>query len=401
VLLSIWVIFRVRLRRNFVADRQVWKGAGLFTLVAALLVVPFALPYLPVVGDPDTAIPLENSNYFGASLTDYFIPNVYHPLWGHWVLTHLTANQDTTREFLVGWGFVAWLFALYGVGKANGQEVRPWLSLTLVAVVLSLGLTLHFAGRQVTIPAPPSLVAAVNQLFAAVSSRISLAQEPFSIARPDGIVVPLPALLLRWFMPIVGQVRTWVRFGQFAIFGIAVLAAFGVDAWFRGELAAHYSPAKMHMAGLLLICVALFELWKTPVVMPPPLRPRPVDYWLIDRPGEFAVMEYPLASSLRPEQFLYSQAHGQPIVFGYGTYFTFLWSRRHQELLDFPNQASLQTLADWNVRYVLLETAGFGQKGALSLLPAIAAEPCLHYVTQQGSVQVYELGRCDALDDTR
>jgi len=380
----VWALACSFSRPEMLRRKRTWQGAGVLVAVAGLLIVPFALPYLPVVSDPDTLIPMENTNFYSASPGYYLLPSPFHPLWGNLVRKHLLPRRDW-GEFILGWGFVAWLFALYALRWADRKTTRPWLWITLVSLILSLGLTLHLAGRQVVLPAPHDVVLGVNRILDTVSLN-SLKHEPFSLGRGDGLVIPMPALLLRWFVPLIGSVRTWSRFGQMALFGVAVLAGMGVAAWQRREVGPRRRGAWAVVLGL-----ALFELWWAPVTMHEPITPRPVDRWLAAQEGDRPIIEYPLDSAFRPQQFIYTWTHGRPIVHGYATYFTFLFSRRHPELLDFPSPASLARLAEWGVQYVLIETAPPYRPQAQAILTKVAQEPCLRKVTTQGSIEVYEL----------
>jgi hypothetical protein len=452
-------------------DRGLWMGLGIFIITAIVLIAPFLPPFLAVSGDPDTRPTLENTNFWSASPTDYLIPNPFHPLWGTFIeekILPLAALADKTSpsqadfeagrffpdsnlniatEFLLSPGLVAILFAIYGLRWSQGKAVRPWLYLTLVAVVLSLGLTLHLAGRQVVIPAPPTVVNSFNQVMNDISMNLSLQREPFTLEQENGIVIPLPSLLIRWFVPAVGNTRTWTRFGQFAIFGIAILAAYGAATWRQREIASRHpnrsSPIKkrtskrsnplssilyplssiFHLLSstwpwLIVIGLALFEVWWKPMPTHRPFTERPVDIWLRQQPSQNtaapiswrgnycndltsrrqpdgdAMIQYPLDSSFNGSQFIYARTHCKPIVHAYGNPFGFMLGRRHPELLTFPDAASLALLNRWQVRYVLIETAGPGAETAQELLEQVAAVPCLHSVTVQNSIHVFELLNC-------
>jgi hypothetical protein len=126
----------------------------------------------------------------------------------------------------------------------------------------------------------------------------------------------------------------------------------------------------------------------------PPSTERPVDVWLRQQPGHEALIQYPLDSSFNGVQFIYTRAHGKPIVHGYGNFFGFMFGRRHPELLGFPSPDSLATLSNWHVRYVLIETKGPGTSTAQSMLQQIATIPCLHQDTLQGTIYVFEITNC-------
>jgi hypothetical protein len=391
---GVWGLVRLRPLQDYLREKQSWWAALFFGATALLLILPFAWPYLDVLGNPDTAIPMENSNYYSASLSDYLLPSPFQFLWGSWVYENLLAQEPDPGEFIIGWGFMASLFGLYGWRFAGREARLPWLAVILVAVLLSFGLTLHLLGRQIVIPAPTSLVERFNGVLNTISEDYTLRGEPFTIGRENGLVVPMPALLLRWFGPGLGQMRTWTRFGIVALFGVAVLAALGAAAWHKREILPKYAPPGQRAAWLAAIGLTLFELWWAPIQPITPTLQRPVDGWLAGQPEIFAIMEYPLTHALTAEQLIYTRAHRKPIIHGYATYFSFVFSRRHPELLSFPSAAALQQLAGWDVRYVLIDTDGPGAEEARALLSEVAAVSCLHPATVQGSVHVFELVDC-------
>jgi hypothetical protein len=459
----VWLAWRARPWSVYLSRRRAWLGLTIFAVTAGLMVLPFLPPFWAVNAEPDTRATLDNVNFWSASPTDYLIPNPFHPLWGSWIEEKLmplfvlvdsesptqadfaagkfypNSNQNIATEFLVGPGIVAALMAFYGLRWAAVKDTRPWLYLTLVALILSFGLTLHLAGRQVIIPVAPAIISAYNQVMNYLSLNLSLQPEPFSIGQDTGILIPLPALLLRWFVPAIGNVRTWTRFGMFVIFGMSILAAYGATAWHRREIALpkitrtipskfnrsrftiHNSPFTIYtLPWLILVGLALFEVWWKPMPTHPPFTHRPVDSWLRQQPSHNplnhnpvgwsdsycdetnlrrqpdndAIVQYPLDSSFNGVQFIYTRAHCKPMVHAYGNFFGFMIGRRHPPLLTFPTAESLVLLSEWGVRYVLIETAGPGTASAPELLQKVANVPCLHPATVQGSVHVFELINC-------
>jgi hypothetical protein len=426
VLSLVWLASRAWPWWTYLRRQGIWLGGVIFSVVAVGLMAPFWPPYLAVVADPATHPPLENVNFWSASPTDYLIPNPFHPLWGRWLEEKLIplavlvdkdsptqADFETGRffpnsglniatEFLVAPGLISLLFAFYGLRWSDSHLTRPWLYLVLVSFILSLGPTLHLAGRQLVIPAPSYLTDAFNQFMNGLSIH-SWQREPFAIGRENGLVVPLPALLLRWFAPGIGNVRTWARFGQFAIFGTAILAAYGAAAWYRREIARPWRKPKQRSANfsmprtwpwLVVLGLALFELWWNPMPTHVPVTERPVDRWLAQQAGQQPLIQYPLDSSFNGSEFIYTRAHGKPIVHGYGTFFGFIFGRHNPELLTFPSAESLVSLERRQVRYVLVETQGPGSADAPKLLKQIAQVSCLHPATVQGSIHVFELINC-------
>jgi hypothetical protein len=172
------------------------------------------------------------------------------------------------------------------------------------------------------------------------------------------------------------------------------LAAVGAATWHQRELLPHSSLLKQRLSWLVVIGLTLFELWWAPLPMISPTLERPVDRWLTAQPGQFAIMEYPLSSAFTPQQLVYTRAHGKPIVHGYATYFSFVFSRQQPELLTFPDETALQRLTDLGVRYVLVETAAPYAAEAQTLLTGINQESCLQQRTIQATIIVFELVGC-------
>ncbi|RMG95396.1 MAG: hypothetical protein D6706_12095 [Chloroflexi bacterium] len=389
----VWAVIRFVPWSDYLRDKRSWLAAGLFAGAALSLITPFIWPYLTFAGETQFVIPLQNSNYYSASLTDYILPSPVQFLWGHWVRTNLL-NRPEPGEFILGWGVMAWLFGIYALRWGRRQQVRPWLAVVTVALVLSFGLTLHLAGRQIVIPAPQSVVAVFNKTLNTIAQHYSLVHEPFTLGQANGVVIPLPALFLRWFVPIIGKLRTWTRFGVIALLGVSVLAALGSAAWERRELKVGPLSTKRQIAWAVVIGLTLFELWwQTPSMHAPP-SPRLVDTWLAAQPGQFVIMEYPLDSAFSPKQMWYTRIHKKKIVYGYTTFLSFLFSYQYPEMVDFPNPEAISRLAEWQVRYLLVETAPPYDKTAKTILFNIRRFPCLQQRTVQGTVYVFELKEC-------
>jgi hypothetical protein len=390
----LWGLLRFRPFNSYLHQKGTWQAGALFMVAAAGLIIPFAWPYLAIVGNSDVAIPMENSNFYAASPIEYMLPAPNHFLWGRWAEQHLF-DRPAPGEFIIGWGFVTWLFGLYGLRFAPRQVVWPWLTVVLLAVILSFGLTLHLGGRQIVLPAPQPVVEKANEILNTISLDYSLDAQPFTLGREDGLVIPMPALLLRWFVPVLGKIRTWTRFGFIALFGMAMLAGLGAAAWHRREIRPKASVGGGRVAWSIVIGLALFELWWRPVPMVTPVFKRPVDQWLFGQPGAQPIIEYPLDSAFDARQLIYTRAHGKPILHGYATYFSFAFSRQQPELLDFPEPAALEKLTELGVRYVLVETAPPHAEKANAILADASGIPCLQQRTVQGTVYVFELDGCE------
>jgi hypothetical protein len=129
--------------------------------------------------------------------------------------------------------------------------------------------------------------------------------------------------------------------------------------------------------------------------MTTPSLARPVDHWLAAQSEPFVIMEYPISSAFHPKQMLYARVHNKSMVHGYTTFLSFIFSRQHPEMLAFPDQAALEQLVSWDVRYVLVESAEPYTEEANILLSEINQESCLQQRALQGTVYVFELVGCD------
>jgi hypothetical protein len=137
-------------------------------------------------------------------------------------------------------------------------------------------------------------------------------------------------------------------------------------------------------AGLLV----LFEFYTGPQTLIR-VEPRPVDRWLAQQPGDFAIVQMPLKVALSGPQMLYTRYHGKSIVGGYGTYLPILFEEEYPELARFPSDSSLNRLEAWPVRFVLVDRKDLADHPGLD--DAMSRQPRLGRVTTEGTVDVYEI----------
>jgi len=376
-----WLV-RARPWRRWLTGRWFWSGAGLAIMFTACAVVPFALLYSDVVQMGLARVPLEEADFWSASLMDYLLPNWRHPLWGAALRRVLLGRDDLLPyEFLLSLGYSGVLLALLGRQRTRHPARRAISAWTLAALVLSLGPSLHLLpGWPLRLPLPAGWSERLAAALTWLGER-SLAREPFSLRVGNTTVIPLPALLVRWFMVGGAGMRGWGRFAFFAMLGVAALAALGLSAAPKG---ARHSRLPVLVAGLLV----LFEFYAGPQALIP-VEPRPVDVWLAGQPEEFAIVQMPLEVALSGPQMFYSRYHGKNVVGGYGTYFPIMFQERYPELADFPGEASIERLEQWPVRYVLVDRADLPHYPGLE--DALRGQSRLGRVRTVGGVDVYEI----------
>lgn len=387
---------RLRPLRQSIRERQVVIGAALIGALSLAALIPLAVPYLQLSRQVKLNIPLEEVDFWSASPTDYLVPPGLHPLWGEWVRGHLLGvaaeYPQIGLEFVLGLGFIGILFAAYAVGHHRGPAKSAMLWLTLVALLFSLGPTLHVGRNPLVIPTPASVASGFEHLMNTIGEWLP-AHEAYGELGANGVTVPLPALVLRWLIPPVQGMRAWNRFAIFVALGLAVLAGAGYSSWIKDELL-RGSPStgvglrRVRTAGVIVLALAVFELWPGRIPLQP-VEPRAVDLWLASQPGQFTIMELPLNSALSAPQMLYSRYHGKRTAFAYGTFFPYWYRQQYPELAECPAQTCLERLRSWGVRYVLLNMDALIP--GTTLETDLEASHDLRRITRLDQIVVYEL----------
>jgi hypothetical protein len=347
LLLPVYVLFRVSSIRSLLVDRRTWSGLAVIGLIAAVLCLPFLIPYLQLDSEGATVVPMDDAAFWAASPTDYLMPNPMHPLWGAAVRSVVWPfPTPMMTEFVISIGWITLILSLPAWRQAQGRQWRALKAMIITAFVLSLGPILYI-------------------------SRLPLG-------------IPLPVMLLRELLPFADSIRSWGRFSVFVMLGMSLLAAAGIMIGF-GSLRARvrYSLA------LGALALMLFGTWIGPF---PQIRiePRPVDTWLAQQPNDSPIMEYPLSEALSGPAMLSTRYHHKPVVFGYGTYLPLIYRQRHPDLLTFPDDPALDQLAEWGVRYILITIPTVRDERTFTMAQ-VDAQPRLRHVVTLADVAVYEL----------
>jgi hypothetical protein len=392
----VYILVRRRPLRELIGSRRTWISIGVAAALCALALLPLALAYFNLSRQVSIRIPLEDVDFWSASLSDYIIPPALSPLWGEWVRVHLlTVSPDYPQialEFVLGVGFVCLLFALYGARHRGAQARSALAGFTLAALILSFGPRLHWGRYPISIPAPAAVVGGFQRWMTAIGNALP-SHEAYLTADSAGLTIPMPALILRWLIPPLKGLRAWNRFAAFVSLGVACLAGLGLAAWLDREIShtddgPSRQEGKRSAAGFIVLALAMFELWPGKIPLQP-VGPRAVDVWLASQPGQFTIMELPLSSALSAPQMLYSRYHGKRTAFAYGTYFPYWYRQEYPELANCPEQACLQRLRSWDVRYVLLNLDALPLTSTLEV--DLDTSPDLRRVTIQDHIVVYQL----------
>ncbi len=347
------------------------KSGVAAALIVFFLVVPFAVPYvLAMKGGTMPQRPIEESQAFSASVADFVIPSIRHPVFGSWTQRHwrLGPNGFWLSEWELYLGTIALPLAVLGI--LRNPDRRITYSLLVMAAgcfVLSLGPTLYFT-HPASAPGFENLA-------------------PLSRT-------PLPVLALRNIPPF-SQLRAWSRMGFFVQLAVSLLAATGFS-----YLVGLVSPRRPVLRGLLILsvlCLAALDAMEVPFGMAS-VAPRAVDRWLAAQPEKFTIMEYPIPDNAYSGPAMYStRLNGKRIVMGYASYPPNI--RYFEALSLFPAAQTLDLLESWETKFILVDEKLY-QSGSEfwqvrqtwdSLQSEIAASDRLKEVTVLDGVHVYKL----------
>lgn len=395
LLAPVYALARMRPLAPFLKDRRTWRGVAFMLAMFLLTLIPLYLPYLQLGKEVQLQIPLDDVDFWSASLSDYLLPPGLHPLWGEWVRTKLLSipadYPQIAYEFILGLGWLPLLFMAYGIGKERTPVRRAMLWMMGAALLLSMGPRLHVGRHAVILPAPEAVTTAFHTVLNALG-RFLPSGESYQLLESDGLAIPLPALLLRWLLPPLTGMRAWNRFSVFVAYAGAVLAGLGYDHWRKeaeSRLPARASRSKREaLLAAVFLAGVTFELWPGAIPLQP-VEARLVDAWLAEQPGDFAIMELPLTSALSAPQMQYTRYHGKRITFAYGTFFPYWYRQTYPELEDCPQQACLERLFGWDVRYILLNEEALPDGSGLE--EAMMRSPSLEMIGRFDEIVVFEL----------
>jgi hypothetical protein len=270
-------------RRSWPALRDItWRLAlvgGLFALLMAPILVPM---FLELAQEEYATRDIRHSIYHSTDLLAFFLPSIFHPLWGEWASAIFYGRL--VEPFIAGGmaslGVVPLALALLGA-LADRRRAALYVIVFVVFAVLALGPYLRVGGWQSADSATP---------------------------------IPLPYLLFR-ALPFMDIHRIPSRFVAVAMLALALLAAFGV-AWLLQRPAVQGWPTWGR--GLLLGALALlvlFEYWPRPFTLTPAgLDEIPPFYRTLRADAEpYALLELP---DLDARSMFYQTYHRKPIMGG-------------------------------------------------------------------------------------
>ncbi|GEM_PF-940167 len=327
-----------------------WRPLVLGAAVFLALLAPFAQPYLEVRAQGvDMTHSIVHLQVHAARPADFLAPNPYHPLWGNW------AGQFQRRdggEHVVFLGYTVILLMLVSIWMLRRQR------LTLTLVVLS-----------------------------ATTFVLALGPE---LRLPGGVALPLPALFIYEYVPVLNGIRIWNRVVLYIVLAAALLTGLGLSSLAsRRRL---YRAATLVAALLLIGELASVSRFTT-------AEPRAVDRWLSVQPGRGAVIELPIGTPDYPlpsgSSLFYSLFYRKPSNMWYGTFNPPLYAEQVRALREFPAPQALQALQRLETEYLIVHTPALTAIWA-DWQQTVAAMPALERVYDDGFYTVFRLREQDS-----
>jgi len=368
----LYVLVRLWPWRRILAERGLVGRLALVAVVALAMIAPAAVPVVTAHAG-GMSWSLQDVEKWAASLEDFFLPNVYHPLWGEHFLS-LRGYAPRYPWYTPGFvylGIVPLLLAAMccsarAVSRSTVPTRGAYLWLGGVSFVLALGVVLHWRGEVLGIPVPPAVEAFFVRGMSTLMSKWALHKASYYeiFTRSGTIPIPLPALLLYLFVPLGSALRTLYRFGVITMLAVAVLAGMGV----AGALANVQTFKRSNvlktalLLGLVLVdfCCAPLPYGFTEV------RAQPLDHWLAALPDSAVLMQFPLVRALSGDSLYRAKYHGKRMAYGHGTFYPAAYVAAMPVLATFPSEECLALLKSWGVSHVIVGSqaydAGWGDR---------------------------------------
>ena len=406
----LYVLLRGRPWRQYLFQRRFAVRVVTFMAVCLLLVGPLVLPVTQLWKEGNRPQSLRYLDQFSASPLDFVYPNVMQPLWGTWLLNQYPQNINENVLFL---GLVPVVLAIFAWRSQHSRVPVAFAWLSLIFALMALGTTLHWGTAPVYVAVPAWLERVFTAGMGFLTGRLALYPiSSYSLRAAGAIYLPLPTLLLYLYLPFFSAMRVWARFGLVTIFGVSVLAGYGVQQLWkkhgwqsivmpplvnrlrestssgRGDVVP--SQLRRQLVTAALLALVILEFAAFPYALGTSrVQARPVDDWLATQGGDFAIMEFPVADAMDGRSLYAMRTHGKRICFGYGTFFPHTFTEQRAVLESFPGGESIALLQHWGVRYVLVGSRSYGEAWP-QLWEDLSANSSLRHVLTLDDLPIYE-----------
>jgi hypothetical protein len=195
-------------------------------------------------------------------------------------------------------------------------------------------------------------------------------------------------------LPGFSFIRIPSRFVILTMLALAVLAGIGFDRILGNASRTARTIGMFVVAALLLGEAAVYPMSGVPFTLDVPA----IDRWLAAQPKPFVFAEVPVPDpsdmgALERQQtqaMRHAMSHWQKTIHGYSSLRRPLHDRLYQELAQFPDPPSVDSLRELGVSYVVVHTEDYGSRWG-SVEEEIRHTPALKLEHVEGSGRVYSI----------
>ncbi len=317
------------LRRNLFQHSFQIKSI-LFLICTLAVVAPFAYPYIQVANEYGFTRTLDEVSFYSADVGEYLLTPINNLVYGM-PSYPFPANWNFSEHSLFP-GITVIMLSLYGIfllmklkldGKnrlalinLSNKMQNIYISIALIAFILSLGYPLHFFGHILNID--------------------------------------LPYKYLFEYLPGFKSMRVPSRFGFIVMLSLSVLAAYGLNRFIESK-----PKIKKVAISFIFVLLIISESLYIPVfggTMPVGREIPDVYQWLANESGDFAIVELPSELYSDSKYMYYSIYHWKKLVNGYSGFVPDTYSETMSTLMSFPSNESVGLLKMIGVKYVVIHT---------------------------------------------
>lgn len=316
--------------RNNIFQNSFQIKSILFVISVAIVVAPFAYPYLQLAQEHGFTRTLDEVSFFSADVADYLLTPINNLAYGS-IFSSIQSHRNFSEHSLFP-GITVIILVFYGLFslcrlKINDQSKIALIKISnrtqdiyviilLAAFILTLGTPLHFFGHVLNID--------------------------------------LPYRYLWEYFPGFKSMRVPSRFGFIVMFSLSVLAAYGLSRLIESR-----SKVKKNIISIIFILLIICESLYIPLfngTMPIGNEIPEVYQWLANETDDFAIVEIPSELWSDTTYLYYSTYHWKKLVNGYSGFFPNDYSDMMASIMSFPSDKSMYYLKTLGVKYIVVHT---------------------------------------------
>lgn len=333
---------------------------------------------------------------------DYWSPSLDHFVIPYFLRTLLGKPPVSTYIHIVSLpvyvGLLTLMFAIVGTIR-GGKDKHFFVWLGLCSLLLALGPRLRWDGEPVLIRVPAQIERVFKAGMHILATRLALTPLPtyYALHEPGTIYIPLPTLLVQLFVPLMSRIRHWYRFAFTLDLALSILAGMGIAHFdtLRGTVFSGLSKKHWRMACAVLESLIILALFLEFAILPYQMgycevRPQPVDLWLAEQEGDFAIAEFPYYSEIIPPGLMQYRTvfHGKKICTGNATFAPQGYRAAMPLIYAFPDAESIAMLKRWGPKYILIGSYSYGEEWQ-DVRRRLDEQPDLRLVAVFESLPVY------------